>query len=82
MTTARAFLTINIRLSEWRRPYARGRASLSREEALVPMREWLVAECNLFGLPTQNWMWLLAGAFLVYLASLGLARLVRSGRAG
>jgi hypothetical protein len=46
------------------------------------MREWLVAECNLFGLPTQNWMWLLAGAFLAYLASLGVARLVRSGRAG
>jgi hypothetical protein len=41
------------------------------------MAEWLLAERNLFGLTTQNWMWLVAGIFLVY----GLAIvLMRHGR--
>ena len=46
------------------------------------MNEWLVAECPLFGLHTQNWMWLLAAAFLVYVAWLALARHRNSGSAG
>jgi len=46
------------------------------------MRDWLVADCHLFGLPAQNWMWLLASAFLVYVLSLALTRLAKSGSAG
>ena len=30
------------------------------------MTDWLVAERIVFGVPTQNWMWLVAAAFLLY----------------
>jgi hypothetical protein len=30
------------------------------------MADWLVGECIVFGVFTQNWMWLVAAAFLVY----------------
>ena len=38
------------------------------------MREWLVADCNLFWLAGQNWMWLVALAFSLYAAALTLVR--------
>ena len=30
------------------------------------MSEWLIAEWTVFGIPIQNWMWVVAGAFLLY----------------
>jgi hypothetical protein len=43
------------------------------------MGDWLIAEHIVLGIPTQNWMWLVAAAFLLY----GLAAaLLRRGPAG
>ena len=30
------------------------------------MAEWLIAEWIVFGIPIQNWMWVVAGAFVLY----------------
>lgn len=38
------------------------------------MKSWLVAHCHLFGLSGQNWMLLVAGGMLVYIAVLILTR--------
>ncbi len=35
---------------------------------------WLVANFDLFGLPGQNWMLVVAGAIAVYVALLAVAR--------
>jgi hypothetical protein len=37
------------------------------------MAHWLVGDCNLLGLPAQNWMVLLGGGFALYVALLALA---------
>jgi len=38
------------------------------------MMNWLVANCDLFGLPFQNWMLLVGGGLLLYLAVLAVVR--------
>jgi hypothetical protein len=38
------------------------------------MREWLVADCNLFGLVGQNWMWLVVLVVVAYGTALALVR--------
>lgn len=38
------------------------------------MTEWLVADCTVLGIPTQNWMWVVAAAFLLYGLTLALMR--------
>jgi len=30
------------------------------------MADWLIAEWTVFGIPIQNWMWVVAGALLLY----------------
>jgi len=37
------------------------------------MLEWLTGNWELFGLAGQNWMWLLGGGLLIYIALLTLA---------
>jgi hypothetical protein len=32
------------------------------------MLDWMLGNCNLFGLPCQNWMLVFGAAFAVYLA--------------
>jgi len=41
------------------------------------MKSWLVAQCQLFGLPGQNWMLLVAAGLLVYIAILIATRQIR-----
>jgi hypothetical protein len=41
--------------------------------------QWLISDCRLFGLPTQNWMWVLPSALLLYLAVLILIRRRQAG---
>jgi hypothetical protein len=36
------------------------------------MLHWLVGDCHLFGLTGQNWMPLVIGMFLVYIATLAV----------
>ncbi len=43
------------------------------------MLNWLVGNCDLFGLGGQNWMWLIGGAVLLYTV---LLTIVRSRHAG
>jgi hypothetical protein len=38
------------------------------------MLNWLVGNCELFGLTGQNWMWLIGGGLLLYVAMLAIAR--------
>jgi hypothetical protein len=38
------------------------------------MLNWLVGNCDLFGVACQNWMWLTAGALLLYVAMLVIAK--------
>lgn len=44
------------------------------------MKSWLVAQCDLFGLSGQNWMLLVAGGMLVYIAILIVARQIQPRR--
>jgi hypothetical protein len=43
------------------------------------MLNWLVGNCDLFGLPGQNWMLLVGGGLLIYGATLALVRWRRQG---
>jgi hypothetical protein len=43
------------------------------------MLNWLVGNCDLFGLAGQNWMLLIGGALLLYVAMLAMARRRRAG---
>lgn len=38
------------------------------------MLDWLSETCNVFGLAGQNWMLLVAGGLLIYIAGLAIAR--------
>lgn len=38
------------------------------------MLNWLMSDWQLFGLSAQNWMWVLPGAVVLYLALLTLVR--------
>lgn len=38
------------------------------------MLNWLVGNCNLFGLPAQNWMLAVGGALALYVLTLVVAR--------
>lgn len=38
------------------------------------MLHWLVGSCRVLGLDGQNWMLVIAGAFVVYLAALAIVR--------
>ena len=43
------------------------------------MLDWLTYDIDLFGLPAQNWMLLVGGALLLYIAILVWPRQWRSG---
>ena len=38
------------------------------------MLNWLTANFELFGLPGQNWMFIVAGGLLLYIAMLAISR--------
>jgi hypothetical protein len=38
------------------------------------MLNWLTANCDLFGLPAQNWMLVVGGGLLLYIAALAISR--------
>jgi hypothetical protein len=38
------------------------------------MMNWLVGNCDLFGLPCQNWMLVTGGGLLLYLAVLAIVQ--------
>ena len=38
------------------------------------MLNWLTANCELFGLPGQNWMLVVGGGLLLYIAALAISR--------
>jgi hypothetical protein len=42
------------------------------------MLHWLLRDCSLFGLHTQNWVWALPGAALLYGAVLVYVRSYRA----
>jgi hypothetical protein len=41
--------------------------------------QWLISDCRLFGLPAQNWMWVLTSGLLLYLAVLTVIRRRQAG---
>ena len=43
------------------------------------MLQWLISDCHLFGLPAQNWMWVLPSGLLLYLAVLTVIRRRQTG---
>ena len=43
------------------------------------MLQWLISDCYLFGLPVQNWMWVLPSGLLLYLAVLTVIRRRQTG---
>ena len=57
-----------LRCSTGSRAYGdRRRAEPPRRKVGAPsMADWLIAEWTVFGIPIQNWMWVVAGAFLLY----------------
>ena len=38
------------------------------------MLNWLTGNCDLFGLPGQNWMLIVGGGLLLYIAALAISR--------
>jgi hypothetical protein len=42
------------------------------------MLDWLVGSCDIFGLPCQNWMLVVSGALLMYVAILAVTRMVET----
>lgn len=36
------------------------------------MLDWLTANCDLFGLPAQNWMLVVGGGLLLYIGGLAM----------
>jgi hypothetical protein len=56
----------------------RGRAYSQRDcftrDTLRAVLQWLISDCRLFGLPVQNWMWVLPSGLLLYLAVLTIIR--------
>jgi hypothetical protein len=57
---------------ERRRAHRGARAQ--RKIGSASMADWLIAECIVFGITTQNWMWVVAAAFLLYGLVLALMR--------
>ena len=41
--------------------------------------QWLISDCQLFGLPTQNWMWVFPSGLLLYLIVLSVIRRRKTG---
>ena len=37
------------------------------------MLDWLIGNCDVFGLPCQNWMWVFGAGLLIYIAVLIVA---------
>ncbi|MGH6682600.1 MAG: hypothetical protein ACRECA_01520 [Pseudolabrys sp.] len=37
------------------------------------MLNWLIGNCDVFGLPCQNWMWVFGAGLLIYIAVLVVA---------
>ena len=42
------------------------------------MLDWLVSTCDLFGLPCQNWMLVVSGGLLMYVAILAVSQMVQT----
>ena len=40
---------------------------------------WLISDCDLFGLAAQNWMWVFPGGLLLYIAVLIFVRRRQTG---
>jgi hypothetical protein len=53
---------------------ARTRHGRRFEKRTTTMLHWLVGSCRVLGLNAQNWMLVIAGAFVVYFAALALLR--------
>jgi len=47
---------------------------LPQGNAFKAMLNWLTANCELFGLSGQNWMFVVAGGLLLYIAALAIIR--------
>jgi hypothetical protein len=45
-----------------------------RRDACLAMLDWLTGNCQLFGLEVQNWMLVIGGGLLAYIATLVIAR--------
>ena len=60
-----------------------GRAYSQRDcftrDTLGAVLQWLISDCRLFGLPAQNWMWVLPSGLLLYLAVLTVIRRRQTG---
>jgi hypothetical protein len=61
----------------------RGRHTLPdrsiRRNASRAMLNWLTGNCDLFGLAGQNWMLVVAGGLLLYIAALAVSRRRHAG---
>jgi hypothetical protein len=53
---------------------ARALGDRAMQDAITAMLNWLTANCDLFGFNGQNWMPVLAGGLLVYIAVLVIGR--------
>jgi hypothetical protein len=49
------------------------RSGLALGDTRQIMLNWLIGNCDLFGLPCQNWMWVFGGGLLIYIAVLVIA---------
>jgi hypothetical protein len=52
---------------------------LPRGNALQAMLNWLTGNCEFFGLHAQNWMFVIAGGLLLYIAALVISRRRQAG---
>jgi hypothetical protein len=48
-------------------------------DTLRAMLQWLISDCQLFGLPAQNWMWVFPSGLLLYLVVLTFIRRRKTG---
>jgi len=48
-------------------------------DMLRAVLQWLISDCQLFGLPAQNWMWVFPSGLLLYLVVLTVIRRRKTG---
>jgi hypothetical protein len=58
-------------------PHAVG--GLHDRDARYIMMDWLIGNCDVLGLPCQNWMWVFGTGLLLYIAVLVIAGRRRNG---
>ena len=72
-----AYFIFNLRNVSGGRAYSQ--TDCFTRDTLRAMLQWLISDCQLFGLPAQNWMWVFPSGLLLYLVVLTVIRRRKTG---